>query len=699
MSYKYKATFKDIENKSYTLEIYKNYSDTIKEVILSDSPVIKCKTPDTIIDGGLCTTSCEFSLLGTNTDDLMCLALSELTDYKVIIKRESSLLFFGYLINGVYEVDFSEYTNFSVQFAASDFKVLEKTKGCTSGLTTKSVRFKDLFVKSCLYNDFKDVVTLNITTSTITVENATKVKNYPTENTYPLTDNIYIEKLVLFDEKGLPLSDYRIFDDLLKQYGYVLMQYMGELHLYEPSQANNYNDYRRITLNEYNPTVTLVSGTSVAKWSTQPVSRFYGKQNLTISSKIDRFVIKPDRNYKDNYATAELRIDDKSYKSIYEDGNHIDVWGYIHQQTPSEHENQFILRVLENQYNTSQFIDGGCMYMIMTNDDSSYPTKSTNYAAYGTCILSTHQNGKPMNSVSVVAGNTFNYNDKVAVGLNLRLKFDSYYRYGSLDDIKSVFGKVKLYVTTDSGEDVLLETRSYINKTEAGGNIDKKYLRKMKTYEKDKTREGKYEDGYSDEFIFSFANATNSILSDFKVEFEQPTTADNGTSSAVLFWGVNNVRLDLVVRNSFGRYETYEEEEPQQLIIESNGITNNLAEEESFDYAYVTNEESYPLLKNTMYEYSASGKVTCLSKVTNDRTARITYTSSSTLELLKINSLFKQLNVRRNGLDVEIKNDYNTSPTKLLSICSIPNKEFIISNYSLDIVENTIGLTIEEHIK
>lgn len=695
MSYKYKATFKDIENISYTLEIYKTYSDTIKDVILSDSPIIECKTPDAITDGGLCTTSCEFSLLGTNTDDLMSLALSELTEYKVIIKRENSILFFGYLINGVYEVDFSEYTNFSVQFAASDFKVLEKTKGCTSGLTTKSVRFKDLFVKSCLYNDFKDVVTLNITTSTITINNATKVNNYPTENTYPLTDNIYIEKLVLFDEKGLPLSDYRIFDDLLRQYGYILMQYMGELYLYEPSQANNYNDYRRIMLNEYNPSVPLVSGTSVAKWSTQPISRFYGKQNLTISSKVDKFVIKPDRNYKENYATAELRVDDKKYSEIINDSGTVQQWGYIAPVNATPKENQFLYKLSQQQYNTSQFIDNA-MYFIKTDDVAKYPTtKTTLYGAYG------YYQPTTVSAVSVLGNNTFNYNENVKVGLYLRLKFDSYFKLKdsvSLDTT-SIFGNVKIYVSTDSGEDVLLWTREYVNQREINGYIEHTYIRRMKTYEANKTQNEKYVGGYSDEFIFSIANATNSVISDFKVVFEVPNRTNRGTTDFVEFWGVNNIQLDFVTQNSLGEYEAYREEEPQQLIIESNGITNNLAEEESFDYAYVTNEESYPLLKNTMYEYSASGKIVCLNKVTNDRTARITYTSSSTLELLKINSIFKQLNVRRNVLDVDVKNDYNTSPTKLLSIGSIPNKEFIISNYSIDIVENILSLTIEEYIK
>lgn len=695
MSYKYKATFKDIENISYTLEIYKTYTDTIKEVILSDSPIIECKTPDAIVDGGLCTTSCKFSLLGTNTDDLMSLALSDLTEYKVIIKRESSILFFGYLINGVYEVDFSEYTNFSVQFAASDFKVLEKTKGCTSGLTIKSVRFKDLFVKSCLYNDFKDVVTLNITTSTITVENATKVNNYPTENTYPLTDNIYIEKLVLFDEKGLPLSDYRIFDDLLRQYGYILMQYMGELYLYEPSQANNYNDYRRITLNEYNPSVPLVSGTSVAKWSTQPISRFYGKQNLTISSKVDKFVIKPDRNYKENYATAELRVDDKKYSEIINDSGTVQQWGYIAPVNATPKENQFLYKLSQQQYNTSQFIDNA-MYFIKTDDVAKYPTtKTTLYGAYG------YYQPTTVSAVSVLGNNTFNYNENVKVGLYLRLKFDSYFKLKdsvSLDTT-SIFGNVKIYVSTDSGEDVLLWTREYVNQREINGYIEHTYIRRMKTYEANKTQNEKYVGGYSDEFIFSIANATNSVISDFKVVFEVPNRTNRGTTDFVEFWGVNNIQLDFVTQNSLGEYEAYREEEPQQLIIESNGITNNLAEEESFDYAYVTNEESYPLLKNTMYEYSASGKIVCLNKVTNDRTARITYTSSSTLELLKINSIFKQLNVRRNVLDVDVKNDYNTSPTKLLSIGYISSKEFIMSNYSIDIVENILSLTIEEYIK
>jgi hypothetical protein len=125
----------------------------------------------------------------------------------------------------------------------------------------------------------------------------------------------------------------------------------------------------------------------------------------------------------------------------------------------------------------------------------------------------------------------------------------------------------------------------------------------------------------------------------------------------------------------------------------------NIAKEESFDYSYISNNESYPLVANTLYDKSLNNKNAYLKYLCKNRTSKLNCAGWDTLENINIDILFKQLNVRRLKLEANLKYNGLIKPNKYYSINTIQNKSFIITGYSFNICDNNIELKLEEFIK
>lgn len=689
----YRANFKDVDNNQLTLDIYKTLNDPFKEVTLTDSVIIESEDADELTNGGILTTSLKFSLLGKFDEDFISLATSQLTEYKVLIKKHNEVVYFGYLINGVYETDFSRYDNYIVQFGASDFKILEKTKSAASLLLNNAVNFVDIFRSTCLFNDFSSLINYNLTINRVSNESINKAKTTST-NVETLLTSVLLEKSMLYNEKNEPINEKQVLDEILKQYGFILRQYLGKMYIYEPSAANSFNEVYEGVLSNLSKTNLLnQSNSTISNWSNKTISEFYGNQSLNIDYKKDRLVLQFDKQYKDNYETAEFVVNTKNHKDVYLPANRID--GYIAPASDNPMINWYIYRVNNSVYNSSQFIDNS-MCFIETDNVSVYPSKIKYMAGYGFWRPTTTGN-----KVTVKCNNTFAYNYSVASNIYIRLRFDTLFKLFHTDTLetKKFKGIIKIYVSDGDGNQVLLETKNYLCKKSDNSDFNKKEFESVDTFEENKKADNQYKKGYSDEFIFTPSNSSNYALSNLKIEFYQPSTTDRDqTTSFIDFWGVNNIKLDFVYLNSLGEYTSYEETDAEELVVETVNLPNNVSEEVKFKYAYLTNDEYYPLIKNSLYEYNSTNKISFLSNICI-RSSKYVSSTQITLENIKISDLYKQLSKTRFDLNVDIKNNYDTKPNYIYLIPSIASKKFIMNYYSFDLRNNILSLNIKEFIQ
>lgn len=682
---KYISYFANESSEKMSLEIYKIYDDSIiKEVKMVNAPVISMTGAKYMINGGLCTSGVKFSLLGTNSEDLMSIALSELTDYKVAIKNitNNKFIYLGYLVNGVYECDFSKANNFEIQFAASDFKILEDTKGCTINNYGELATFQSLFAKSCYWNDFKDIMRINIMTSTITVEDFNRIN---LTNEYAvLTNSIKINTASLYDEKINPVDDFQILDGLLSQFGFVLMQWNGDLYLYEVAANSLYNDTYNITLSNFNGNTYYSIPSEKIGWDIVNLPNdvsFYGSQEMNVSDKKDKLIIQPAYIYAENYAKFNFEVN-KPYdevisgKSLYNKNITTKV--------------QTLYNVPEHYIDRKFYIDGSCQFLYYWTGPYTLET-TTMYGIW---------QGDINTSFTLKANNPYIYTTIPNRNLYLKMTFDAYCK-GKYPDPQIGYAIGMIYLKDKNGN--VIGTQEYFL-DDGDSIINREWILKVKSFNK------KFQSirGFTDEqkSIFLFKLPLTNDLNDLQITFRYPYQSHADTSiNCVDYFGVTNIDLELVTQNnaeelSWVTYTPFININPEQIMADSNIISNNIKKEEKLNCDYITNTGYYPYLKNSMIEKDCSNNLKYVDKFLFKRSSKLVYDSSINLDNIKIDNLFKQLNTRTLELSCDLYYDVNLiSPVKKYVVDYLTNKYFIMDEFELNLKSNIINLKLKEIIQ
>lgn len=698
---KYFGQYKDIDDNVYTLEIYKEYTDIIKEVRLVSRPIININSPDYFINGGLVITGVKFELLGTSTQDLLDLAISENTEYKVLIKRNNNIFFFGYLINGVYEVDFSLESNYPIKFNASDFKNLQKTKACNIYLNGRTSTFRSLFENTCIYKDFKDLVNIQITSSTLHKENVIDLKKYPGSNVYSVIDAMIVDNKSITDERGDAISDFDILDSILSYSGFIMIQWLGTIYIYEVGKAVFYNDVWNLQLSQYNSSTNLPTESNISAWAIQTLPEFRGSQYLSMSEKIDKIILKPSFKCNNNFEEFKLEYKAEDYIKFTQDSSNSYICNYAPTYT---NEKDTIYYLHPKNYDSNMYADSSIYIMRTDKGDSTSKIEWTNFCGYVFALNKPHLNSNPIKFNGI---NTLGYNASIPEGdlTYVKITMDSYIKRTTTKDINNIGGNIILNLIYDDGSIEQSNKLCYYLIYDNEKNFDKDLVRQVKVYDFSKYKVSIYTDEQQKEFIFPLYKEPNSVLRSIQVVIEQPSFMNASKTSIVGkeqldVWGISNIDVKLVKMNTNGEWDEIESNNPEEMVVESVVPYNNLTNNATFDYNYNSNTSLFPLSVNIPYVKFENVKSKYLNSVAKTRISReLTDEKFITPEELKIDSLYKHLNVKRMILEAEVSYVDNMKLNNLYSIDLIPDKLFIITNYAIDTEVNTVEVTLEEYIK
>lgn len=237
---KYTATFKDVNNKPYRLDIDElNYIGNSTTVTLASSPVVSYPEIKKGYDW-LFTSGIEFSLLSTVDRQFIDMFTNEMQKYRVTLNANGAKVWSGFLDVETYSEDFNKYSNYSVNFTGNDgFKLLERYSYVNNaGANYTGITSVWQVIVNCLskvsFNQYELHTNINLQTGISVVNN----EYFDTGCTFnPLDDYTVLSKLFVqnenfYDEENKPLNCYDVLKNVLQTFQLYLFQ--------DPTQCNLY---------------------------------------------------------------------------------------------------------------------------------------------------------------------------------------------------------------------------------------------------------------------------------------------------------------------------------------------------------------------------------------------------------------------------------------------------------------------------
>jgi hypothetical protein len=249
---KYFYSFKDINNQSYTVEIWQNTTASITALEVTgavapfviDYPAIDTKLAPVHSSAGA------LNLMATSTNDFLSLYTGKVQEFMIKCFKGFNLIHCSYLDPELYSSDFSMIENYVISFTSTDFGILERINYVTpsnivlsdsgfamiekglipySGLSTQWTVLTNIFTKLGLpFNDIR--VGLSITSNDFTIGSYETIFH----KTYVINSN-YV------NESNEPETCRKVLEAILKPYGAFITQVNGSIYITDLNYIANNN--------------------------------------------------------------------------------------------------------------------------------------------------------------------------------------------------------------------------------------------------------------------------------------------------------------------------------------------------------------------------------------------------------------------------------------------------------------------------
>mgnify|MGYP007111631020 CR=1 FL=1 len=281
---KYYYTFKSISNDSYKVEILT--TDAVIPVeILGASPPLELEYPvanklDVIRSAGATLNLISetlFQYFDLNTDDMQ--------KYKVIIYKNDSEYWSGWLDSELYSETLSEYDRYSVSFTASDFNILERLK-----YVDGDNKYTDIVSLFTVIN--RCIKKLGLST-TLHIASSTTSSEFDITDTETILHKVFIQSANFYDEKDEAMSLKDVIEIVLKPFGLILVQINNEFYIYDINSLINNSVFKKYTDGTYVSSLPLslnaidLQGLFSSEDSTLEFDTLYNNVELTSSLYAD----------------------------------------------------------------------------------------------------------------------------------------------------------------------------------------------------------------------------------------------------------------------------------------------------------------------------------------------------------------------------------------------------------------------------
>lgn len=226
----YKGQFRDINNNLYNVEINSPYFGTPVELTFTDTPVVINMQNNDDIYKTIKYTTCTISLV--NQDLYIDLFSGEYTNYVAITDADGDVVWVGIITPNIYSQNYAlEYE--VLELECIDFLGVLQEKDYTTINDTKTI------------HTFAEIFTHILSK----VDGGCEIVNFQTYDYEPVNgfeqfdqgsnkwDMLYINEQNFFDEDNNPMKCSEVLDEILKYYGWCMVQWKDEYYIYNVDNA------------------------------------------------------------------------------------------------------------------------------------------------------------------------------------------------------------------------------------------------------------------------------------------------------------------------------------------------------------------------------------------------------------------------------------------------------------------------------
>nr|WP_320038851.1 hypothetical protein [uncultured Bacteroides sp.] len=295
---KYYYTFKSINEDNYRVEILTTGTTTATEILATLTPLeleYSAKDKLDIIRSAGATlnliSSSMFQYLDLNTDHMQ--------EFKVIIYKNGSVYWSGWLDSELYSEQLSQYDNYTVSFTASDFNILERLK-----YLNNNEKYTDIVSLFTVINRCLNILGLS---TTINIGCSTTSTDFEIADNETIFHKLFIQSANFYDEKDEAMSLKDVIENVLKSFGMMLVQIDNEFYIYDINSIINnttfkkYKDGVYISSGNLNKNEVDLKGLFSSDDSTLEFDTIYNNVELTSSLYANNEIFDKEVNKDDLY--------------------------------------------------------------------------------------------------------------------------------------------------------------------------------------------------------------------------------------------------------------------------------------------------------------------------------------------------------------------------------------------------------------
>ena len=281
---KYYYNFKSINDDSFRVDILTTETVTASEITGATTP-LELEFPTAAKLDVIRSAGATLNLISESMFQYLDLHTDDMQKYKVVIYKNGTEYWSGWLDSELYSEKLSEYDNYTVSFTASDFNVMERLKYMNG--EDKYTDIVSLFtvLNRCI-NKLGLSTTLNISSSTTSAE-------------FELLDNetilhkLFIQSANFYDEKEEAMSLKDVIESILKPFGLILVQINNEFYIYDINSLINKAVFKKYIDGAYVSSLPLslntidLEGLFSSEDSTLEFDTLYNNVELTSSLYAD----------------------------------------------------------------------------------------------------------------------------------------------------------------------------------------------------------------------------------------------------------------------------------------------------------------------------------------------------------------------------------------------------------------------------
>lgn len=327
---KYYYTFKSLNEDTFKVEILTEATGTTPTEIIGAATPCTLEFPTAKKLDIIRSSGATLRLISTEMFKFLDLGTDNVQEYKVIIYKNNSVYWAGWLDSELYNENLSEYENYEVEFTASDFNVCERIKYVDdngNNYTGISTLF-DVLLR-CL-NKLKLTNTINISISTSSTQ-------FEFEENETILHKLFVQNQNFYDEKNEAMNIKEVIENVLQAFGLILIQINNEFFVYDINSIKNNLQTKKYIDGVYSSTFLKnlntvdIQGLFGSEDSTLTFDEQFNALELTSSlyadtQLFDKEVKKNDlENLISSGATQHIRyVTNKDFKYIYSNNDVFD---------------------------------------------------------------------------------------------------------------------------------------------------------------------------------------------------------------------------------------------------------------------------------------------------------------------------------------------------------------------------------------